>query len=118
MHLARQVVEHISNQVAVMYVGKLVEHADGRCTSIKHLCKHRAAVPGPIRTSNQTSYCRAVADRSATEWLLFPSRCRYCVDRCKTEEPVLRQIAPDHFVSCHRADELKLLGVVGLSQLS
>jgi peptide/nickel transport system ATP-binding protein len=30
---------------------------------------------------------------------------------CKTESPQLREIEPDHFVSCHRAEELHLKGV-------
>jgi peptide/nickel transport system ATP-binding protein len=48
----------------------------------------------------------------------FHPRCRYRIDRCETEEPSLHQIAQDHYVSCHRAEELKLVGVMGLSQLS
>ena len=32
----------------------------------------------------------------------FHPRCPYCTDRCKTEKPQLREIAPGRFVSCHR----------------
>ncbi len=46
----------------------------------------------------------------------FHPRCRYRMDRCETEEPALRQIAPDHFCSCHRAEELRLAGVSGSAQ--
>jgi peptide/nickel transport system ATP-binding protein len=42
----------------------------------------------------------------------FHPRCRYRIDRCMTETPELREIAPDHFVSCHRAGDLDLQGVV------
>jgi len=41
----------------------------------------------------------------------FHPRCRFCIDKCKTETPHLREIAPEHFVSCHLADELNLVGV-------
>ena len=43
----------------------------------------------------------------------FNPRCSYRIDRCESEEPALREIAPDHFVSCHRAEELKFVGVLG-----
>jgi hypothetical protein len=45
----------------------------------------------------------------------FHPRCRYKVDRCVTEAPILREITPEHFVSCHRAEELRLTGVFGLT---
>jgi peptide/nickel transport system ATP-binding protein len=41
----------------------------------------------------------------------FHPRCRYAIDMCKAETPHLREIAPEHFVSCHRANELNLSGV-------
>jgi oligopeptide/dipeptide ABC transporter ATP-binding protein len=40
----------------------------------------------------------------------FHPRCRYAIDRCKTEAPALREITPGHMVSCHRAEELTLAG--------
>ena len=119
------VVEHISNRVAVMYVGKLVEHAltDELFINPKHPYTEAllSAVPKPdprIRTEPIILQGEVADPAQPPSGCYFHPRCRYCVDRCKTEEPVLRQIAPDHFVSCHRADELKLLGVVGLSQVS
>ena len=41
----------------------------------------------------------------------FHPRCRYAVERCRQEGPELRELKPDHFVSCHRAEELSLVGV-------
>jgi len=41
----------------------------------------------------------------------FHPRCRYAIDRCKQELPLLRELKPDHFVACHRAEELALAGV-------
>ena len=41
----------------------------------------------------------------------FQPRCPYAVDVCKTTVPPLRELRPDHLVACHRAEELKLLGV-------
>jgi peptide/nickel transport system ATP-binding protein len=117
------VVEHISNRVAVMYVGKLVEHAltDELFTNPKHPYTEAllSAVPKPdprIRTESIILQGEVADPAHPPSGCYFHPRCRYCIERCKTEEPVLRQIAQDHFVSCHRAEELKLVGVLGLPQ--
>jgi len=117
------VVEHISNRVAVMYVGKLVEHAltDELFINPKHPYTEAllSAVPKPdprIRTEPLVLPGEVADPAHPPSGCYFHPRCRYCIDRCKTEEPGLRQIAPDHFVSCHRAEELQLMGVVGLAQ--
>jgi peptide/nickel transport system ATP-binding protein len=52
-----------------------------------------------------------VAIGKSAQRLYFHPRCQYCIDICKTEPPQLREIAPEHFVSCHRAEELNLSGV-------
>jgi peptide/nickel transport system ATP-binding protein len=116
------VVEHISDRVAVMYVGKLVESA---MTSDLFLYpKHPyteallSAVPKPdprLRTQPVVLSGDVADPANPPSGCYFHPRCRYQIDRCETEEPVLRQIAPDHFVSCHRAEELNLVGVLGLA---
>ena len=112
------VVEHISDRVVVMYVGKLVEHA---CTeelffNPKHPYTEAllSAVPKPDPRQRSTPIVLQgdVADpANPPSGCYFHPRCQYCIEQCKTEAPQLRQIAPDHFVSCHRADELSLKGV-------
>jgi peptide/nickel transport system ATP-binding protein len=42
----------------------------------------------------------------------FHPRCSYATDICKTQTPVQEEISPKHYVSCHRARELTLRGVV------
>jgi peptide/nickel transport system ATP-binding protein len=41
----------------------------------------------------------------------FHPRCRYAQDICKQKTPEFRELKPDHFVACHRAEELKLIGI-------
>jgi len=41
----------------------------------------------------------------------FHPRCRYAQEICKVETPELRELEPEHFVACHRAEELSLVGV-------
>jgi peptide/nickel transport system ATP-binding protein len=118
------VVEHISDRVVVMYVGKLVEHA--KTSELFYNPKHPyteallSAVPKPdprVRTTPIVLEGDVADPANPPSGCYFHPRCRYCVDLCKTEAPHLREIEPDHFVSCHRADELKLLGVPEMSYL-
>jgi peptide/nickel transport system ATP-binding protein len=118
------VVEHISDRVAVMYVGKLVEHATTEELFINPRHPYAEALlsavpkPDPRLHTESIDLPGDVADpANPPSGCYFHPRCKYCVDRCKREEPALRQIAPDHFVSCHRAEELKLIGVLGPAEL-
>jgi len=116
------VVEHISDRVAVMYVGKLVESA--KTVDLYGSPKHPyteallSAVPRPnprLRTEPKVLEGDVADPANPPSGCYFHPRCRYCVDTCKTETPVLREIEPDHFVSCHRAEELSLEGITGAS---
>jgi peptide/nickel transport system ATP-binding protein len=112
------VVEHISDRVAVMYVGKLVESArtEELFSSPRHPYTEAllSAVPrpDPRRRSEPLVLQGDVADpANPPTGCYFHPRCRYCVDICKTQAPVLREISPDHFVSCHRAEEIQIQGI-------
>jgi peptide/nickel transport system ATP-binding protein len=114
------VVEHISDRVAVMYVGRLVESA--ATTELFANPKHPyteallSAVPKPDprkRTEPMVLPGEVADPANPPSGCYFHPRCRYKIDRCVTETPVLREITPDHFASCHRADELQLIGVAG-----
>jgi peptide/nickel transport system ATP-binding protein len=114
------VVEHISDRVAVMYVGKLAESATTPelFANPKHPYTEAllSAVPKPnprLRTEPMVLPGEVADPANPPSGCYFHPRCRYKVDRCVTETPILREIAPEHFVSCHRADELRLTGVFG-----
>ncbi len=116
------VVEHISNRVAVMYVGKLVEHATTEELFInpKHPYTEAllSAVPKPdprVRTEPIIMPGEVADPSHPPSGCYFHPRCRYRKDQCSQQEPTLQEIAPDHYVSCHRARELQLTGVVGLA---
>jgi peptide/nickel transport system ATP-binding protein len=112
------VVEHISDRVAVMYVGKLVESAltDELFSNPRHPYTEAllSAVPRPnprLRTEPMVLQGEIADPANPPSGCYFHPRCQYCMDLCKTETPVLREISPDHFVSCHRAEELSLAGI-------
>ena len=102
------VVKNVSDRVAVMYLGKLVEvagsddlyreaahpYTEALLASIPepdpdHTSDHKALtgeLPSPL---NPPSGCR------------FRTRCPYAQERCASEEPLLRELAPGHQVACH-----------------
>jgi len=73
-----------------------------------------SAVPKPdprVRTEPMVLPGEVADPANPPSGCYFHPRCRYKIDRCVTETPVLRELRPDHFVSCHRAEELQLVGV-------
>ncbi len=112
------VVEHISDFVAVMYVGKLVEMAETEELFLHPLHPYTEALlasvpkPNPRLRSKRIVLQGEVADPSnPPTGCYFHPRCPYAIDRCKVEAPSLREIQPGHVASCHRAEELHLAGV-------
>ncbi|MDA1001167.1 MAG: dipeptide ABC transporter ATP-binding protein [bacterium] len=110
------VIQHISDRIAVMYLGKIVElaSADEVVMSPRHPYTYallsavpvpdprvkkkdriilRGDVPSPV---NPPSGCR------------FHTRCPYKEDKCVAEEPLMREVAPGHFAACHFSE--KVLG--------
>ena len=112
------VVKHICDRVAVMYVGKLVEMSPTDDLYYEPLHPYTealmAAVPvaDPRIRSAMTELEGDVPSPSdPPSGCYFHPRCRYAIDICAQEAPVLTEVKPDHFVSCHRAQELTLTGI-------
>ena len=112
------VVKHVSHRVAVMYVGRIVEIAPTRSLFARPRHPYTEAllsavpVPDPRRRSQRIVLAGDVADpANVPPGCPFHPRCAYAVERCRTEPPVLRELAPGHRASCHRAEELVLAGV-------
>ncbi len=112
------VVQHISDRVAVMYVGKLAELAptDELFGNPKHpytealLSAVPKADPRLRRRGERVRLGGEVADPAdPPTGCYFHPRCTYATDRCKTETPLLRDVE-GHLVACHHADELNLVG--------
>ena len=113
------VVKHVSDRVAVMYVGKLVELAPtAQLFATPQPPLHRGAACRrcrcPTRAGAASASCLQgdVADPAQPPpGCYFHPRCRYASARCRSETPTLEEVAPGHLVSCHHARELTLEGV-------
>jgi peptide/nickel transport system ATP-binding protein len=115
------VVAHISDRVAVMYVGKIVELASTveMFTAPKHPYTEAlmAAIPRPDprpRAKHIVLAGEVANPANPPSGCYFHPRCRYAVQMCKDEAPAWQEITPEHFCRCHRARELELVGAVGM----
>ncbi|PTV98744.1 peptide/nickel transport system ATP-binding protein [Halanaerobium saccharolyticum] len=112
------VIRYICDKVAVMYLGKLVEIADTEelYTNPKHpyTASLLTAVPeaDPHVEWLGENLKGEVPDPSAEiKGCNFASRCPYAKDICENKEPELVNIGDNHWVSCHRKEEIDLTGV-------
>jgi peptide/nickel transport system ATP-binding protein len=112
------VVRHISNRVAVMYVGRMVELAETdelfRTPRHPYTAALLSAVPEPdprTRSKRIVPQGEVANPAAPPSGCYFHPRCPYAVELCRTETPVWREISRGHFVGCHRAEELQLAGV-------
>jgi peptide/nickel transport system ATP-binding protein len=116
------VVEHISNRVAVMYVGKIVELAttEALYAQPRHPYTEALLSSVPIPDPDLRDQTRRIVlqgdvpdPASPPSGYYFHPRCPYAKDRCAVETPALREVQPGQFAACHFAEDLKLRGVVG-----
>jgi peptide/nickel transport system ATP-binding protein len=112
------VVKHISDRVAVMYVGKLVETAETTELYTRPLHPYTEALmssvpkPDPRARAERLVLGGEVANpANPPPGCYFHPRCRYAQDICSQESPPLRELGDDHWVACHLAEELDLAGL-------
>lgn len=113
------VIQHISDRVGVMYVGKMVELATSEEIFRRPLHPYTEALLSakPIadpRIKRQKIMLEGETPNPAKppSGCYFHPRCRYTCDICKEQRPEYRELEPGHFVACHRAEELQLEGVL------
>jgi peptide/nickel transport system ATP-binding protein len=116
------VVAHISDRVAVMYVGKIVELAPTPeiFSSPKHpyteALMSAIPLPDPRPREKRVLLTGEVANpANPPSGCYFHPRCKYAKEICSTTEPPLEEITPGHYVRCHRARELSLVGAIRTS---
>ena len=107
------VVEHISDRVAVMYLGKLVELADSETLyktpfhPYTQALLSAAPVPDPRRKKKRIILAGDVPSPiDPPPGCRFHTRCLYAKDVCKQQEPPFREVREDHFAACLFAEEI------------
>lgn len=114
------VVEHISDRIAVMYVGRLSEL--GPTEEVLRHPRHPytealiSAVPPAdpdIKPARILLEGDVPSPASPPSGCVFHTRCRYAKKICTTDVPPLRRVGPGHFASCHFAEDLELVGTAG-----
>ncbi len=106
------VVEHISDTIGVMYLGNLVEYGPKEDIFRNPLHPYTNALfsaipmPDPDVKMNRVILEGSIpSPANPPAGCKFHTRCAKCMERCKTEEPIQREIEPGHFVVCHLYDE-------------
>src|SRR5690606_13470836 len=114
------VVEHISDRIAVMYLGRVVELADASVLYRQPLHPYTEAllnaVPStdPDREGNKVILSGDVPNpANPPPGCHFHPRCRFAQDVCKQESPEWRELGPNHWVACHLAEDIELEGING-----
>lgn len=109
------IVRHVSDRIAVMYLGRLVEI--GRTDDVYETPMHPytkcliSAVPIPDpRIARENRRILLTGDipspLDTPTGCPFRTRCPYAKEICREAVPAMRQLAPGHFVACHRAEEV------------
>ena len=108
------VVRHISDRIAVMYLGSVAEVAEKAQLYSNPMHPYTkallSAIPLPdVKKKRQRIILQGDVPSAYNppSGCKFHTRCPYATDRCKQEIPVLRQMEKGHQVACHRAEELE-----------
>lgn len=103
------VVKHISTDVGVMYLGQLIEKAPKRMIYKNPLHPYTiallAAIPSldpEAKRERQILKGELTSPVNPKRGCRFSTRCPFAQDRCFTDNPVMREVEPGHFVACHR----------------
>lgn len=112
------VVEHISDRVAVMYLGNIVELAASEELYENPRHPYTEALLSAVPTNNPDVKAKRIvlegdvpSPAKPPSGCKFHPRCRYAKELCSQETPVWREMSQDHWVACHFTDELKLEGI-------
>ncbi len=106
-------VKHISDRIAVMYLGRMMETASGRKLFENPLHPYTQSLISAVPLPNprlERKRRRIILEgevpspRNAPSGCVFHTRCPLTIDRCRTEIPAFREVEPGHGVACHLVD--------------
>lgn len=107
------VIKHISTNIGVMYLGQMIEKAEKNEVFKNPLHPYTVALLSAIPSTNIREKREKVILKGEIGSPVdprpscrFAARCPFATDRCRTEDPVFEEVKPDHFVACHRSEEM------------
>ena len=110
-------IRHFSNRIVVMYVGRVMEYAPAQPLFNQPRHPYTEALMSNVPTTRPELVGRKIILKGETADPINPPagcpfhpRCLYALDICTIEIPNMNECEPDHFVACHRANELNLTG--------
>ena len=111
------VVEHISDKVGVMYLGRMVEFASTEDMFAKPMHPYTEALLSAVPVADPKYQMDRIPLKgeipnpaNPPSGCYFHERCQYCIDKCRTESPELKEMPDGRLCACHRAEELSLRG--------
>ena len=111
------VVEHISDKVGVMYLGRMVEFAETEDLFAKPMHPYTEALLSAVPVADPTVQIERIPLKgeipnpaNPPSGCFFHTRCRYCTEKCSQVAPEYQELEPGHFVACHHSEELNLRG--------
>ena len=105
------VIYQVSDRVAVMYLGRIVEIAPYRSLFENHFHPYTEALLSAIPGTGEGTKNRIIlqgevpSPQNPPSGCHFHTRCPKACPTCSKEVPMMREILPDHFAACHRYDE-------------
>ena len=107
------VIKHISDNIGVMYLGQMIEKAPKQNIFKNPLHPYTVALLSAIPSTNVREKKKKIILKgeisspiNPKEGCRFSPRCPFACDICHQKTPVLQEVQPNHFVACHRYQEM------------
>ncbi len=107
------VIKHISTNIGVMYLGQMIEKASKKEIFKNPLHPYTIALLSAIPSVNIREKKEKIILKgeigspvNPKPGCRFAPRCPFATDMCRSETPEFKEVKPDHFVACHRTEEI------------
>jgi oligopeptide/dipeptide ABC transporter ATP-binding protein len=107
------VIKHISDNIGVMYLGQMIEKASKTETFNNPIHPYTIALLSAIPSTNVYEKKEKIILKGEISSPVnpkpgcrFAARCPFAIDACRESDPPLKEVLPNHFVACHRSQDM------------